>query len=265
LRHLFSDWLEISRRIKEAEHILLLTDYDGTLTPIVERPELATLSENTRQLLKSIAKNPRITLGILSGRALKDVQEKVGISGIVYAGNHGLEIDGPGTKFVHPAARESKQVCNEVYYALNNALEKFKGVLVENKGLVISVHYRLAEEDKTEAIEKVVKHVVSEIKAAERMQITTGKKVYELRPAVAWDKGNTIDFLIKKYGKGSEKNGLLPMYLGDDLTDEDGFREIESYKSGLSVFVGEENRQSTARYFLESPSEVETFLGKLLE
>jgi trehalose 6-phosphate phosphatase len=265
LRHLFLAWLEVSRRIKEAEHFMIITDYDGTLTPIVGKPELAILSENTRQLLKSIVKNPRITLAIISGRALKDVQEKVGISGIVYAGNHGLEIEGPGIKFVHPAAGELKHVFHTVYHVLKETLMEFKGVRVENKGLSISVHYRLAEEDKTEVIEKAVKQVISEIKAAENMQITTGKKVFELRPAVTWDKGNAIDLLIEKYGKCSEKNDLLPMYLGDDLTDEDGFRVIESYGGGLSVFVGEENRQSTARYYLESPSEVETFLGKLLE
>jgi len=265
LRHLFSVWPEVSGRIKEAEHILLLTDYDGTLTPIVGRPELAILSENTRQLLKSIAEKPRITLGILSGRALVDLREKVGIRGIIYAGNHGLEIEGPGTKFVHPAAGGSKHVFEKVYHGLNDALKKFKGVLVENKRLSISVHYRLAEEDKPEEIEKAIKQVISDIKAEEQMLITTGKKVYELRPAVTWDKGNTIDLLIEKYGKGGKENGLLPMYLGDDLTDEDGFRAIEGYKAGLSVFVGEQNRQSKAHYFLESPSEVETFLERLLE
>ncbi len=169
-------------------------------------------------------------------------------------------------EFRHPIPPGgSKHVFEKVYQGLNDALKKFKGVLVENKRLSISVHYRLAEEDKPEEIEKAIKQVISDIKAEEQMLITTGKKVYELRPAVTWDKGNTIDLLIEKYGKGGKENGLLPMYLGDDLTDEDGFRAIEGYKAGLSVFVGEQNRQSKAHYFLESPSEVETFLERLLE
>jgi len=78
-------------------------------------------------------------------------------------------------------------------------------------------------------------------------------------------KGKAVKLLMKKYGKGGRKSGLLPMYFGDDLTDEDGFRAIESYGMGLSVFVGEKGEQSTARYSLKSPAEVSTFLSMLLE
>ena len=110
-----------------------------------------------------------------------------------------------------------------------------------------------------------MKQVVGGAEAAGQAKITSGKKVYEVRPAVTWDKGKAIKLLMKKYGKGGRKSGLLPMYFGDDLTDEDGFRVIESYGIGISVFVGEESQHSTARYFLKSPAEVATFLGMLLE
>jgi trehalose-phosphatase len=152
-----------------------------------------------------------------------------------------------------------------MHYVLSRALGTIRGVFVENKGLSLSIHYRLAERHRAGEVERIVKQVVGGSEAVGQARITSGKKVYEVRPAVTWDKGKAIKLLMKKYGKGGRRSGLLPMYFGDDLTDEDGFRVIESYGMGISVFVGEQNQESTARYFLKSPAEVITFLGILLD
>jgi trehalose-phosphatase len=265
LEHLLSVWPEVARQLRDAKHILLLADFDGTLTPIVGRPELANLSEELRRLLRALARQRHFTLGIISGRALADLEDKVGISGLVYAGNHGLEIEGPGISFVNPVAEELRPILRIMHYVLSRALGTTRGVLVENKGLSISIHYRLAEKHRAGEVENIMKKVVGGAEAAGQTRITSGKKVYEVRPAVTWDKGKAIKLLMKRYGKGGRKSGLLPMYFGDDLTDEDGFSVIENYGIGLSVFVGEENQRSTARYFLRSPAEVATFLNMLLE
>jgi len=265
LEHLLSVWPKVAVQLRDARHILLITDYDGTLTPIVERPELANLSEDTRRLLRSLAHQHRFTLGVISGRALADLKDKVGISSIIYAGNHGLEIEGPGISFVNPVAEELRPILRIVHYVLSRALGTIRGVFVENKGLSLSIHYRLAGEHKAREVEGIVKQIVGGAEAAGQAKITSGKKVYEVRPAVAWGKGKAVKLLMKKYGKGGRKSRLLPMYFGDDLTDEDGFRVIESYGIGISVFVGEQSQQSAARYFLKSPAEVATFLGILLE
>ncbi len=265
LEHLLSVWSDVATQLRGARHILFLTDYDGTLTPIVDRPELANLSEDVKRLLRSLARQRRLTLGVISGRALPDLKGKVRISGIIYAGNHGLEIEGPGISFVNPVAEEIKPILRIMHYVLNRALKTIKGVFVEDKGLSLSVHYRLAEERQARDVERIVKQVVGGAEATGKAKMTSGKKVYEVRPAVTWDKGKAIKLLMKKYGKGGRKSGLLPMYLGDDLTDEDGFRVIEGYGAGLSVFVGEPGQRSTARYFLKSPAEVATFLDILLE
>ncbi len=265
MEHLLSVWTGVVTQLRDARHGLLLTDYDGTLTPIVERPELADLSEDTRRVLQSLARQHYFTLGIISGRALADLKAKVGISGIIYAGNHGLEIEGPGISFVNPVAEELKPILRIMHYVLSQTLATIRGVLVENKGLTLSVHYRLVEERRAREVEEIVKQVVGGAQAAGKAKITSGKKVYEVRPAVTWDKGKAIKLLMKKYGKGGRKSGLLPMYFGDDMTDEDGFKVIEDYGSGISVFVGESSQPSAARYFLKSPAEVATFLGILLE
>jgi trehalose 6-phosphate phosphatase len=106
--------------------------------------------------------------------------------------------------------------------------------------------------------------MVGGVQALGKVRISRGKKVLEVRPAVAWDKGKAIRLLMKRYGKGKQTK-LLPVYLGDDLTDEDGFGVIAAYENGISVFVGEASHNTTAQYYLRSPREVTTFLGLLLE
>ena len=135
MEQLLSAWPEVARRLQRARRILLLTDYDGTLTPIVERPELAHLPESTRMLLKALRYQPRFKVGVISGRALSDLKGRVGIHGIIYAGNHGLEIEGPGISFVNPIAEEMKPVLRVIHQVLKRALGGSRGVLVEDKGL----------------------------------------------------------------------------------------------------------------------------------
>ena len=264
MEHLLSVWPKVAAQLKGARHILLLTDYDGTLTPIVSRPELADLPEGTRRSLRALARQRHITVAVISGRALADLKDKVGIRGITYAGNHGLEIEGPGIRFVSPVAEELRPVLRVIHNTLRRAVGTIKGVLIENKGLSLSVHYRLVEERTAREVERVLKRVIGNAHAAGKARITSGKKVYEVRPAVTWDKGKAIELLIEKYGKGRRESGLLPMYFGDDLTDEDGFKAVEDSGIGISVFVGEPSQNETASYFLKSPAEVATFLEMLL-
>lgn len=265
MEQLISSWPTIAARLRSARHVLLMTDFDGTLTPIAERPELADLSPATRSILQSLARLPDFTIGVISGRALVDLREKVGVSGLVYAGNHGLEIEGQGISLVHPIAEEMEPVLRVLQYVLSSALRTIKGAFVEDKKLSLSVHYRLVDESQSAKVENIVREVVGRAEAAGQAKITRGKKVYEVRPSVTWDKGKAVKLLMKKYGKGGRKSGLVPLYLGDDLTDEDGFRAIEAYGMGISVFVGEAGERSNARYCLKSPAEVFVFLKMLLD
>ena len=265
MEHLLSAWPRVIKQLRSASHVLLLLDYDGTLTPIAPRPELADLPESVRQLLEALARQRRLTLAIISGRALVDIKEKVGISSLVYAGNHGLEIEGPGISFVSPLAEEFKPVLRRMYHLLSQALGAVKGVLVEDKGLTLSVHYRQVADDKGKEVRSTFERITGDAARLGRIRITSGKKVYEIRPAVAWDKGKVVKILMEKCGEGERKSEPLPIYIGDDLTDEDAFRAIEHYGGGISVFVGGGDSPSSARYFLQSPDEVAKFLSLLLE
>lgn len=265
MEHLLSAWPEVIKQLQNARHILLLLDYDGTLTPIVESPELANLSEVNRQLLKALARQDNFTIGIISGRSLVDLRNKVRISNVIYAGNHGLEIEGPGIRFVNHLAQELKPILRIMHYSLSQALRTIKGAWVENKELSLSVHYRLVNEKRTGEVKDIFERVVGDTQALGRVKITSGKKVIEVRPAIAWDKGKAIKMLMKRYGKGGQKSGLLTIYIGDDQTDEDGFKVVEDHECGISVLVGKQNHHSAARYFSESPAEVAKFLSLLLD
>jgi trehalose 6-phosphate phosphatase len=265
VEHLLAAWPKILDLIQEAPHVLFLSDFDGTLAPIVERPEQALLAENTRDMLQALTSIKHFTVGIVSGRALPDLKAKVNLQGIIYAGNHGFEIEGPGLSFISPFASEIKPFFRIVRQILIMTLGTIKGVLVEDKGMTISVHYRQVDEIKVKDVETLVTRAVNGPLFHGLFKVTAGKKVYEVRPAVNWDKGKAIRLLMKRYGKGGRNSRLLPVYLGDDQTDEDAFQTIERYGSGLSVLIGIPSPASAAQYFLNSPAEVNCFLRQLVD
>lgn len=265
MEYLLSAWSRIFDQIEKAKHILFLSDFDGTLAPIEERPELVAIPETTCKLLEALNQEGRFTVGIISGRALSDLKYRVNVDGIIYAGNHGCEIEGPGLSFINPLADEIKPLFRVLRQVLFLTLGTIKGILIEDKGLTLSVHYRQVADEKAHDIETLVERAVNGPASHGLFKVTSGKKVYEVRPVVNWDKGRAIRLLMKKYGKGGRQSGLLPIYLGDDRTDEDGFRMIEKYGDGISVHIGGIKAGSAARYYLNSPEEVSAFIDKLLK
>lgn len=202
MEHLLTAWPGILKQIQNAKHILFLSDFDGTLAPIAEKPELAEIPEGTRMLLHSLTSNRRFTVGVISGRSLKDLKDKVKVEGVVYAGNHGFEIEGPGLSFVNPIVEEIKPFFRIIRQILVLTLGTIKGVLVEDKGITLSVHYRQVDDEKAKTVESLVERAINGPASHGLFKVTSGKKVYEVRPAVNWDKGKAIQLLMKKYGKG---------------------------------------------------------------
>lgn len=226
--------------------ILLFLDYDGTLTPIVKRPELARPRSSTKKLLERLSK--RVNLCIISGRSLSDIKNMVKIPGVIYAGNHGMEIDCYGEIFIHPAARRFRKKLNRIKKVLKNYLGDIPGILIEDKGLTLSVHYRNVERKYMERIKKVFRRPFG-------ARITYGKKVFEVSPPVQWNKGMAARKIIQL-----SRQKVLPIYIGDDVTDEDAFEELRN--RGITIFVGRP-KKSYAEYFVWNVKEVVKFLGLL--
>ena len=147
MQHLFQSWESFSADIRAASHVLFLSDYDGTLTPIAGRPDQAVLSPEVREKLSVLAEKPAFSVGIISGRSLAELKSMVGIDGIYYGGNHGLEIEGPGLNYTNPAAEASREMVRELARQLSEGLGGIEGVFIEDKGLSLSLHYRLVGEE----------------------------------------------------------------------------------------------------------------------
>ncbi len=255
MEYLFNRWEEVERAL--APGALLLLDYDGTLTPIVERPELAILSPDMKELLKRVSQH--YTLGIISGRSLADVKRLVGLEGIYYAGNHGFKIIGPGVELVKPEAERVRQTLVKLCKELQEKLSKIKGVIVENKGLTASVHYRLVAEEEFNHLKNIFEKVVGPHIDSGVVKITRGKKVFEIRPNVEWGKGKAVLWIS---GVVDPKGELKPIYMGDDQTDEDAFSALK--EKGVTILVSEESIESNAKYFVKNIDEVKKFFEKLI-
>ena len=259
MAHLLNVWPSVSARLRPAGRVLLLFDYDGTLTPIVERPEDALLSAKIRRLLYSLAAHPRYVAGIVSGRSLDDLSALADIPGLIHAGNHGMEMRGRGMDFVHPGAIAARAALDAVSSRLLDTVGDVPGVIVEHKGLTLTVHYRAVAGNDAPAIESAVAEVAAPYVQGGEIRLTRGKMVVEVRPAISWDKGRAIDRIWQECG-----DAPFPVYFGDDRTDEDGFRAVQAM-DGIAVFVGEPREGTVAQYQLESPDEVEMTLRLLLE
>ena len=248
--HLLSVWPSIVERFNGANRTLLLFDYDGTLAPIVPRPEQAHLPLDTTQLIHDLKDNTRFILGVISGRSLVDVRERVGVPDIIYGGNHGLEMEGIGGKFLHPDGLARLGDLGRICQELSHELNQYAGVIIENKGLTLSVHYRLTPEHLVSQVEDSFNNVVAPGVADQLVKITYGKKVFEVRPNVEWDKGKAITRIMEVYS-----DAPLAAYFGDDLTDESGFRVVQD-AGGIGVFVGPARQPTRALFRVDSPGEV---------
>lgn len=237
--------------------LVFFLDYDGTLTKIVDRPELAIINSKMRQLVEKLSK--KFTTAIVSGRMREDVQRLAGVEGIFYAGSHGFDIFGEGVALVQPKAKETIPLVKKIIEQLKDALSGIDGVIIEEKKFSVAVHYRLVKEsDQLSIIRNFVEKIVKE---NEQLRLMDGKMVFEILPAIDWNKGKAVRWIMKALNLFWEDN--IVFYIGDDTTDEDAFRAVKS--RGIGILVSEEDKSSAALYKLNSPDEVSEFFSKLIE
>lgn len=246
---LFSDLAGILARLRAARRVLLALDFDGTLAPIADTPDAAVLPCGTAALLRRLAAGQRTRLAILSGRAIGALRPKVRLN-CIYAGNHGLEIEGSGISFVHQRAMLARAALEETCRALDTALAGVPGALVERKGLGATVHYRCVPRPLVGWMEAAVELAVQPHASA--LQIRAARMAWEIRPQVDWNKGSAIKLLLGRAGSG----GPLLICAGDDATDEDMFRAAPE---AISIRVGPA-RATAARYRVSAPRQLAAFL-----
>ncbi|KAK1264161.1 putative trehalose-phosphate phosphatase 6 [Acorus gramineus] len=227
----------------KGKQIVMFLDYDGTLSPIVEDPDRAFMSdavisyeklkklwflwvEQMRAVVREVARY--FPTAIVSGRCRDKVYSFVQLAELYYAGSHGMDIKGPSK-----GHRYNKY--KKVYKALMEKTKSIPGAKVENNKFCLSVHYRCVDE-----------------------------KVLEIRPTIKWDKGKALEFLLESLGF-ADCNDVLPVYIGDDRTDEDAFKVLRNRGQGLGILVSKIPKDTNASYSLQEPSEVRDFLHRLVE
>ncbi len=244
-------------KIKQYPRIALFLDFDGTLVPIQKDPAQCFLLHETKKQLLLLTDSKHCYITILSGRSLSDIKKRVGIKKIYYGGNHGLNISGSGMRYTHPEAQKAKSIINAIERRLKKEIAKIKGVWLENKKYSLSLHFRSVTATDIPLIKKIFRNTVDEFLKKNLLSVIKGKKVLELVPAVSWDKGKAVFLILQRL-----KHKCLPIYIGDDQTDENAFRALN--KKGITIRVGK-SAKTAADYYLKNQREVSEFLKRVKE
>ncbi|XP_062091419.1 trehalose-phosphate phosphatase A-like [Humulus lupulus] len=263
----------------KGKDIVVFLDYDGTLSQIVKEPDQAFMSEAMRSAVREVSLY--FPTAIVSGRRRDKVFEFVQLENVYYAGSHGMDISTPsgskkysdhkfqtrttdekGNEVVHfRPAQEFLPKIQEILKALKDKTKGIKGAIVEDNKFCISVHFRqVVDEEDVYILKEMVENL---IEAYPNFRIASGKKVMEIRPRIDWDKGRALQYLLGTLDLGTSNN-VLPMYLGDDKTDEDAFRVVRRGQ-GFPIVVSSTPKQTKAAYSLREPSEVMAFLIRLVK
>lgn len=228
-------------------------DFDGTLTKIEQTPDRVRFRPVVRFIVEELAKN--YTVGIITGRALPDIKKLIGLRGIYYSGNHGVEIEGPGMRFVEKNSARSVKFIDSLVPRIRRKLRPY-GPIVQHKKYSIAVHYRTVESRLVRKLLDDLESITLQPMKAGKVKLQLGKKVVEIKAPVEWDKGKAVEKILEKTGRHGKA-----FFFGDDMTDEYGFEKVNSIK-GVSVFIGKLERETAAKYQLESPA---ALMGELAE
>jgi trehalose-phosphatase len=247
-RHLFDRWAEVAPRLQAAGHIALLLDFDGTIVPIQPRPGMVRLSLPTRRLIGRLARLPKITVCIISGRRLADLRRRANVPEARYVGLHGWEWD---------RKRKGSVPCEDNLFhkakrLLKKRLHALVGIHLEDKEISLAVHYRAATNDVVRRAGSILKKTLEPFEPD--LHVLDGKKIWEVLPQEIEGKGRAVNLLLAGLPPGA-----LPVYVGDDTTDEPAFAALQQ-----GITVRADSRRSTkARYYLRNPDEVVSFLKRL--
>ena len=246
-QHLFDCWSHLARPLRLAEHLVLWLDFDGTLVRLGRRPDEVWLGDSTRRVLRRLARHPRVTLCVISGRRRADLRRRVRVPGVRYLGLHGWEQKGDVRK-----PRLSQRPLQRARRLIERRLRGLRSIWVENKELSFVVHYRGASPGAVRRAEAVLGEELERF--APQLGQLAGKKSWEVLPRQIEGKGSAVRSLL-----GDFPRAVLPIYVGDDTTDESAFAVL---RRGLTVRVGAP-RSTGARFFLRNSEEVMSFLEKL--
>jgi trehalose 6-phosphate phosphatase len=237
----------------------IFLDYDGTLTPIVPRPEDAVISEEMKDTLRELAK--LFTVAVVTGRDKEDVENLVGLDELIYAGSHGYIITGPDDLFMeHEDSKKIISELDEIEQEVAEALEeKTKGTQLDRKRYAIGIHFRNARPEDEETVYKLVDEMLEKYPGHKKGE---GKKIVEIKPDLDWHKGKAVLWILDALDL-EDKDDVVPVFIGDDITDEDAFEALR--EKGIGILVGGHGQETAAGYTMKNVYQVRMFFNKLIE
>jgi len=236
-------------------HLLLLCDFDGTLSEFDVDPQAVRLEPVRRELLARLAGSPQSTVAIVSGRRLEDVKQRVGLTtDVYYAGSHGLEIESACERYRHEALPASEALLRQIADPLAADLAAIDGAFLEDKRHALVAHFRAATADGAlRAEQALMRHAKPHLDSG-ALRVMLGASMIELIPNIDWHKGSAVAWILERVTRAH--GPAWPVYIGDDLTDEDGFRAVQDV--GLSIAASA--RAAGAELAVDGPGEVEALL-----
>jgi trehalose-phosphatase len=238
-----------------------MLDVDGTLAPIVDRFDTATVPSATQRTIAALVAKPGVHVALVSGRGAGVARRMVGVDNVWVAGNHGFEVQGPdGGPIAHPEEEAYRASIATALADLEPRVRDLKGVIIEDKALTLSVHYRLADDSVVPALRSAVETVARPL----GLRITNGKRIFEVRPPAAIDKGTAVLALAERLASGVAEASML--FAGDDVSDEDAIIALrKKHPEAVTVrIMGADPVDTAAEFSLRDTDDVRRFLEELV-
>jgi trehalose-phosphatase len=252
LRDALREMIEAYHR---GEQLVLLFDYDGALTEFAARPSQAMLPPVTRCQLDELATLPRVTVGVISGRELDELEGLVGLPELYYAGSDGLELDYHGTTVTHPLVQHGRKLVIEVAKAMDRVLRDFPAAWLERKRFGLTVHFRELD---PQLVAVLISRIDAELAAwGDRVHVVTGARAIEITPNLGWTKGTAVEFVLERL---SPERGQA-LFVGDESLNVEAIWSV-SIRGGISVGVGRP-QPAIAQFELRDTGEVLDLLHEI--
>lgn len=260
-KHVFKKQKEILNRISKSKKILFFLDYDGTLVHFKNNPNDVKIPKKVKKILQQYTDKKKYELIIITGRILKDIKEKIKIKDIHLVALHGLHIQfNNGTEKIIQRAKHIQKQLSKIKKEANTLFAEEPNIQIEDKKYTLAFHYRLLSKKKISSAKNQFIQLIQKYNQNDSIQIMKGDKVIEARPT-DWNKGNAVALFIQK--ENQNDSSLLPIYIGDDTTDEDAFLYLK--QNGLTIYVKNSSPlQTNAQYWLKNPNEVYKFLSMII-
>lgn len=242
----------IVRRIRKHGSILIL-DFDGVLSPLVKVPSKARISPAALQALAALTRE--MPVAVVTGRTLADIEKRVGLKGVIYAGSHGLEWRVNGRVHRKKMPREDLLVFKSARRSLVRHAKRFPKLFVEDKRHCLALGYRSLSSAEAKRFRVSALAVMEKFVRTGRVRVMDNLYTFEIVAASEWTKGECARHI---YDTRAEENEVA-IYIGDGLTDEDAFRALID---GITIRVGK-STASAAHYYFKSRSGVDRFLHRL--